>query len=328
MRFVPYSGLDGRPNVIVDGAPAAGTVLTLSHWAHTPAPPGMAADLSTQMALAYAAGRPGPVDVVSNDHFDQDGLMSVFALVDPDTALACRELVVDIAAAGDFATYRSRHAARVSMAIAAMGAGGRDSDSLYAEALELVPAMLRSVEPWRDVWAEEDATLDRSEQLVRSGAVRIDEVVDLDLAVVDVPEDAPDAGGHRFGFSWTSGLHPMAVHNATDRFAVLTMRGRRYELAYRFESWVQLCSRRPRSRVDLRPLADELSAADSARWVADGPEALMSSLRLVDGAESSLDAAAVQAAVERHLAAAPPAWDPYARNHPFHRRDVTGLSRT
>ena len=42
--------------------------------------------------------------------------------------------------------------------------------------------------------------------------------------------DAPDAGGHRFGGDWTSGLHPMAVHNATPRLVVATARGRRYDV--------------------------------------------------------------------------------------------------
>ena len=32
LRFVPYHELGDRPNVVVDGAAAPSTVLTLSHW--------------------------------------------------------------------------------------------------------------------------------------------------------------------------------------------------------------------------------------------------------------------------------------------------------
>ena len=88
LAYVPYDDLDGRPSVVVDGAAAPGTVLTLSHWPKAPTPPGLARDLSGQMAFAYAE-RPdlhGDAGCVSNNHFDQDGLVSVFALVDPTAA--------------------------------------------------------------------------------------------------------------------------------------------------------------------------------------------------------------------------------------------------
>ncbi|MHB8463543.1 MAG: DUF6687 family protein [Acidimicrobiales bacterium] len=322
MRYVPFAELEGMPNVIVDGAATKGTVLTLSHWPGSATPPGLEADLSAGMALAYASrlDRHGDADVVSNNHFDQDGLVSIFALVDPAAALARRSLLEDVASAGDFGTYRSRTAARVSMVIAAFADPARSplgipttaydafSAAAYTDMLGRLPEMLSSPERYRDLWIDEDATLERSEQLVRSGAVRVVEVPDLDLAIVDVPDDAPAAGGHRFGGQWVSGLHPMAVHNATDRFVILTVRGGHYELACRYETWVQYRSRRPRPRVDLRPLAERFNALDSARWVADGPEVLVPTLRVDD---SALAPAVVRGIVEEHLASAPPAWDPY-----------------
>ncbi len=73
----------------------------------------------------------------------------------------------------------------------------------------------------------------------------------------------------------------MAINGATERGAVLTLRGNHYELAYRYESWVQFRSRPVRPRVDLAPLAERLNAEEAeaggtARWVADtgiGPHA-------------------------------------------------------
>lgn len=61
----------------------------------------------------------GNAEVVTNNHFDQDGFISVYALSRPDDALARRTLLEDVAAAGDFAIYRDRRAARLSMIIAA-----------------------------------------------------------------------------------------------------------------------------------------------------------------------------------------------------------------
>jgi len=139
-------------------------------------------------------------------------------------------------------------------------------------------------------------------------------VPELDLAVFSVPAEAPERGGHRFGAYWVAGLHPMAVNNATGCFAVLTVRGRHYEFAYRYESWVQYRTRRPRPRVDLRPLAETLNAAETSggRWVFEGVETLIPRLYLRGGDESSLTAHEFRARLEPYLAHATPAWDPYA----------------
>jgi hypothetical protein len=324
LRFAAYDAMAGAANVIVDGSPTEGTVLSLSHWPHSVAPPGLQADLSAQMAFAYLDrfDLHGSAELVSNNHFDQDGLVSVFALINPDGARARRDLLIDIAAAGDFATYRSRDAARISMVIAAFADADRspltfgDGDGtggLYDELLGRLPELMDHPDRFRDLWADEDETLRASEELVRSGQVGIEEDAELDLAVCSVPPDAPDAGGHRFGGMWVDGLHPMAINNATDRFALLCVRGRRYEFTYRYESWVQYRSRRPRPRVDLRPLAAELTDAEPgrARWVFEGAETLSPRLYLADADESDFEFATFRTCLERALRHAAPAWDPF-----------------
>ena len=66
----------------------------------------------------------------------------------------------------------------------------------YGEALERLPEWCDHTDRFRDVWAEEDASLEAS---TRPGAFTVDERSDVDLAVVTVAPDASDAGGHRFG---------------------------------------------------------------------------------------------------------------------------------
>jgi hypothetical protein len=329
LRYVPSVDLAGRPNVVVDGSPTAGTTLCLTHWPGIASPPEFAHDLSAGMAFTYlgAFDRHGAADVVTNNHFDQDGLVSVFALSQPEAALARHDLLLDVAAAGDFATYRHRTAARVSMVLAALADPARspvpgladipDYDQLcgilYTEALTRLIEVCDQPDRFSTLWEEEDAGLSASEAALRTGEVTIEEVPDIDLAVVTVPETAPAGGGHRFAARWVDGLHPMALHNTTDCGALLTQRGAHSSFFYRYESWVQYRTRRVRPRVDLTELAARLSADEpgAVTWQADHPSDLTPTLAPAGGA-SDLAPAHVRALIEEHLRRAAPAWDPYA----------------
>jgi hypothetical protein len=143
--------------------------------------------------------------------------------------------------------------------------------------------------------------------------VTLEEVPALDLAVITVPEGWRDRAVHRFTQTGHGTVHPSAVNNATDRFALLFVQGARYELVYRYETWVQYVSRRPRPRVDLTSLATELSAEEPgpAAWTFDGVAALAPSLRLAGAEVSAIAPDRFRARLEEFLRAAPPGWDPY-----------------
>lgn len=145
----------------------------------------------------------------------------------------------------------------------------------------------------------------------------VDEYADADLAVVQVPDDVVDLGGHRFVHDRFSGLHPMAVNNATDRFRVLLIHDGAATLTYRYETWVQLRSRRPAQRVDLAPLAARLDELEGApRWDAGDVGVLTPKLVVRAGEGSSLDPGVVIAETLAHLRSSPPAWDPYPADPP------------
>ena len=105
----------------------------------------------------------------------------------------------------------------------------------------------------------------------------------------------------------------MAIHNATGCFAVLCLRGHRYDFAYRYETWVQYRSRRPRPRVDLGPLAEELTAEEpgDGRWVFEGAASLIPRLHLTGADESALSPEDFRQRLIASLRTGPPAWDPY-----------------
>jgi hypothetical protein len=310
LRYHPYDELGDTPNVIVDGSAAASTVLTLSHWpgivcAHD----GLADDLSAQMAFRYVdrgMDLHGDAEVVTNNHFDQDGLVGVYALVAPDDALAARALLEDVAAAGDFGTYRDRRAARIAAVISATGM--LTAGDPYPVGLEHLPQMLKDVDTYRDLWIDDDERLSASERARDEGRIAIDELPELDLPVVTVDPSVARTWGNRFTGRRFDGVHPMAIHNATDMSTIALVHGHRFQLTHRYETWVQYQSRPRRPRVALLPLAREFTELDTVKWRADAVGDLTPTLSHEGG--SSLPPDAFVERVVAYLRAAPPAWDP------------------
>ena len=121
MRYLPYAAASSEPNVIVDGTANDRTLITLSHWRRSGTPADLMADTSTAIVFNYL-DRPDlhvPADVVSNNHFDEDGLVGIYALLEPEAAASRRDLLIDVAQARDFGVFRSRRAARIAFAISA-----------------------------------------------------------------------------------------------------------------------------------------------------------------------------------------------------------------
>jgi hypothetical protein len=281
VEYVPYSQLSGRPHVIADGSSRRSTVLTLSHWPRSGTPWPLKADLSTEIAYRYldTPSEHVDVDVVSNDHLDLDGFLSVFVLAaDPDVVRRHRATIVEAARCGDFGTTTSSKGRRLA---AAIGAATDEATSpfepsvfaldrpnqvaaLYQRLLEAVPGWLDDLEaePVRRLWQDDEDAFDAAEAAFADGLVRLEEHPDVDAAVVRLdPSLRALAREFRSTIQGWGPLHPVAVHNRTERLRLVYVSGDQVGLLYRFESWVQLVSRTPMPRVDLAPLAAELGPA-------------------------------------------------------------------
>jgi hypothetical protein len=330
MRFVPYPDLDAMPNVIVDGAGTDSTVLTLSHWPGSRVASALQADLSAEIAVRYLE-HPAlhvAVEAVSNNHFDEDGLLGVFALVEPDIALAHRDLVVDVARAGDFGWSHTRDAARISFAISTLadpavspldgnlfeGDYPQVAAGLYRELLPRLPGLLDDVNGSRALWVDEEAHLIASDEVFDRGQATITERPDLDLAIVRVPSEIAERTMHRFTQRRASGVHPMAVHNRTQMTRVAYVTGQRFEVQLRYETWVQLVSRATQPRPDLGILATRLDEIEGSggSWLFDGAGAITPALTLHGAEESSIPPEQFLAELEAFLPGAASAWDPWA----------------
>ena len=337
LHYVPAGLLAGRPHVLVDGAPRAGTVCALSHWPGTPTPEDLWHDVSTGIvvrALARPDRLPPGVEAATVDHYDADGVIALGLLCVEGLAEEHGPLLVEAARVGDFDVVTDRRAALVAFGIGALGDVERAAPLLgvavpdgevmertawaATEALRVLPGLVADPERHRALWTEEADAFDASARALVEGWACLEERPEHDLAIVRVDTTHADAARAM----WRGApLHPAAVHSTTERLRVATIAGARVEVRYRYESWVRLVSRRPRPRVDLSAVAAELTRAegDRGRWVFDGAGAITGALHLAPGGASTLDPERVIETVCRHLEvldAGPPAWDPYAVGPP------------
>jgi hypothetical protein len=358
LPYLPVEDLGGRPHVLVDGAPQTGTVLALSHWPQSPTARVLARDLSAEIVFAFLHASRGEVlpepagatatarksraeirsamsaaqraEAVSNDHFDVDGLVSVFAMTDPDFALGHEELLVDVASCGDFGVVRSRSAARIAFAIGGIAdeyatrappdAGivttPSWSGARYRAVLNRMIELIEHPEHFRQYWESDDVAFGASLEDLRAGLVRIEELRAVDLAVVTrTPGDSRAVSAGSSEDLSAPLVDEVALHSATSASRILAFNGGRCELYFRYESWVRYVSRQIPRRPDLGALAAQLSAAEPSgvRWTADGVGSLVPRMRPESNAETGLEAPVIRRIVADYLRSAPAAWDPFRR---------------
>lgn len=330
-RYCPYNQLGEQPNIIVDGKEQQATVLTLSHWPWNSTPAELLRDTSTDTVFAYLDSPQHHINIepVSNSHFDEDGLLSMYALVDPVNALAHRDLMIATSRAGDFAVCSDVAAAKLSFVLAAFadpelsplapeifaGTDAEQIHGLYAAMLEVLPELLDDVSAYAKFWEPELAHWQESEQAIEEGRVVIDEIPHLDLAIITIPADMPAKTVRRYLTAWQRSVHPFAVHSITQCSRLVWIKGASLEAQYRYESWVQLASRRPLLRVDLSGLAVQLGDLETAggEWVFEGVNEVAPRLRLQGSCRSSITADEFVQRLCAVLQDGPPAWDPYGK---------------
>src|SRR5258705_3715733 len=179
MRFEFYSEtLDKTPKLSVDGI--VSNSIHFSHWEGNATPPEVKADTSTEIALNLVASPnrsllTNDLELLTNNHFDTDGVLSVWTVLNGERATEFRDVLIAAAEAGDFSEYSSRDGVRVSLAIQDTGQASPNDDTgsplarflagekvndnarAYELALPEVERLLRNVHDfetlWRDGWA-------------------------------------------------------------------------------------------------------------------------------------------------------------------------------
>src|SRR5499427_10783992 len=215
MRFEFYSdAIANVPKLSVDGT--VDNAVHFSHWKGNETPESVKADTSTETVLNVVAAPnrrelTRSIDLVTNNHFDTDGVLSVWTMLSGERALPLREKLIAAAEAGDFSELSSVDGVRASIVIqgsdspidksgsplAAQIAGApvQDEAESYLLVLPHVEDVIRNTgqfEPlWREQWQRVETALDSFAKSASSVA----EFTDVDLSLVTLAREIFGPGG-------------------------------------------------------------------------------------------------------------------------------------
>jgi hypothetical protein len=325
MKFIPYYQLENKKSIVVDGTPHPGTQLILSHWRGSGTPTHLLRDTSAEIVLDFLENNKisSNLEFVSNDHFDQDGLIGIFSILNPEYSLSIKPLLIDIAEAGDFSKYRDRKAARIHFTIASMVERISNQESnmnlenskrsalLYQEILPKLRHIIEQTERYREYWKIEDDFLQRSEENIEKGIIKITEDNENKIAFVDITGDLLSESYHWATFNKQAPVHDMAIHNRTPHVQLVYRQGKKYGFKYRYESWVTFQSYKFPLRVDLFPLCLQLNSMEKnpGHWTFSGANDLVPVL--AHEGESSIQFPTFLEKLYTALKTSSVAWDPF-----------------
>lgn len=269
--FVPFHKINHRSVVVVDGLHPHN--LTLSHWkgANTLE---CHADTSGEIVLNAIATNLKGADssFISATHFDIDGFVGVFALFFPELAIKYHKVLSAMARIGDFREFNpnsefDQHALRLccwmnTLERKEFSRPFEDKDELknchikFDYFLPIFPDVLEHTERYRKEWEEELSA-------VMKGLTK--------LEIVQQEDQQSEIG--LFVRKVKTPVHYYALFSETQGFdIVLTIYPKnKYELEYKYTTWVDITSRPTLPRIDLAPLKMKLNLLEKStyQWVAD-----------------------------------------------------------
>lgn len=329
MRFEFYSdAIAAEPKLSVDGT--VDNAIHFSHWNGNKTPASVKADTSTEIALNVVAAANRDqltqgIDLVTNNHFDTDGALSVWTMLNGERALQLRDKLIAAAEAGDFSEFSNVDAVRASIVIqgsdsptdksgsplARQLAGEEITDE--ARAYELVlPHVERVItdtnafeELWRDSWMRIEAALDSFAR----GESRVEEDTRSRLSVVTLAPEVFGAIGFE-PYHHSAPFTAISHHARGELFLIATplKDGWAYRIDYPYYSWAETIVRPRIARRDFSALVNQLNELEQttvARWQIDSSE-LSSAIKFRDDTGKMASSKLTPDVVAGHLRSAIP----------------------
>src|ERR1044072_757436 len=314
MRFEFYhSSLEETPKLSVDGT--VDNALHFSHWQGNQTPAELKADTSTEIALNLVAAPnrnelTHGIDLVTNNHFDTDGVLSVWTVMTGERALELRDKLIPAAEAGDFSEFTNEDAVRASIVIqgsdqpnpnedlgsplACQLAGTNVDDArAYDFVLPEVERVLTHTDAYESLWRSAWDKIALALESFARGSSTVQSFGDISLVTL-APEVFSSSG---FNPTRHSAPYTAISHYAKGKLFVIAtpfQKGWTYRIDYPYYSWAETVVRPKITRRDLTKLLqtlNEMERSDSGSWKLDNNE--MTSAAKFLGADGKLAASTV-----------------------------------
>jgi len=296
MRFEFYNdAIAAVPKLSVDGT--VDNAVHFSHWKGNQTVASVKADTSTEIVLNVLAAPnrrelTRSIDLVTNNHFDTDGVLSVWSMLTGDRALDLRDRSIAAAEAGDFSELSSVDGVRASIVIQGSdspidnsgsplaaklaGAPVADEAESYVLVLPHVEDVIRNTGKYEELWREQWRLIETALDSFAKGASTAEEFSDVDLSLLTL---APDVFGPN-GFDPARDSAPFAAiskHAKGTLFLIATQLngGWAYRIDYPYYSWAETVVRPAIDRRDLTLLLERLNQLEPSakgKWEADKSE--------------------------------------------------------
>ncbi len=307
MKFEYYTeAIANAPKLSIDGT--VDNSIHFSHWAGNKTPAEVKADTSTEIALNLVASPnrsalTNDIELVTNNHFDTDGVLSVWTVLNGERALEFRELLTAAAEAGDFSEYSTIDGVRVSLAIQGSDQASPDDERgsplarfisgeevddnarAYELVLPEVERLLRNIDDYEPLWRDGWKLIADALESFERGISNVIEFADSRISLVTLAP-AIFSGG---GFNPTKHAAP---YTAISKFArgelyltaIPTTGGWFYRFDYPYYSWAETVVRPRIERRDLVKVLETLNEKETnreGRWQLDSSE-MTSAVKFLD----------------------------------------------
>lgn len=327
MKFEYYhDGLANTPKLSVDGT--VDNAIHFSHWKGNETPASVKADTSTEIALnvVNAPNREEltqGIDLVTNNHFDTDGVLSVWTMLNGEHALELRDKLIAAAEAGDFSELSTQEGVRASIVIQGSdsltdvgsplaqqlaGEPVNDEARCYELVLPHVERVLTHTNDFASLWIDPWNRISTALESFAKGRSRVEEDDDAKFSLVMLAPDIFSSSGFkptRHSAPFTAISH----HARGEVFLIATPLdgGWAYRIDYPYYSWAETIVRPTITRRDFSSLVTRLNEAErnpDGRWKVDTSE-LASAAKFLDAngrlAASSLELDVVAAELREAL---------------------------
>ena len=277
-KFLPFTQVKRQPAIVVDSLHPNG--LILSHWRGAPTPAGVQGDTSADIVLnaLHAPDLDLNFEYVTANHFDIDGFVGVWALLNSELALTWEPVLRQMALIGDFRELNlDNPAADLALKLVCwinakekelfyppFGAGETEENEVVASVpkfhyfLREFERVLLQPESARAVWEPEYNRVMQDYVRMHSPLTTVEKYPEIGLVCVETPEP----------------VHYYALFSVTGGYDIVLAQYQqnRYELEYKYTTWVDIHSRPTLPRLSLGPLAASLNKDETTpglAWTAE-----------------------------------------------------------